>query len=182
MKPFTVLNDITVRQWRPEDADAVLLAVKENYDHLREYMHWATPDYSIDDAREFIMSGLASAGEKKSCGLGIFRGERVIGSIDFVKFDQNSRRTEIGYWISKAEEGKGIITRICRVLIDHAFNELGMNRVEIRCAADNTRSAAVAERLGFAKEGVLRQSEMRNGRLHDFRIYGLLAAEWSRTE
>ena len=44
------------------------------------------------------------------------------------------------------------------------------------------RSAAVAERLGFTKEGVLRQSEMRNGRLHDFSIYGLLAAEWQNHE
>ena len=64
------------------------------------------------------------------------------------------------------------------MLVDHAFHEMGLNRIEIRCAADNYRSSAIPERLGFNKEGVLRQSEFRDGRLHDFNIFGLLAAEW----
>jgi ribosomal-protein-serine acetyltransferase len=80
--------------------------------------------------------------------------------------------------MDRAEEGKGIISAACRVLIGYAFDELHLNRAEIRCATSNLRSAAIPERLGFRKEGVLRQSEFRDGQLHDFSIYGLLAEEW----
>ena len=82
-----------------------------------------------------------------------------------------------GYWLDRGEVGKGVVTRACRTLIKYAFEELGMNRIEIQCSAENRRSAAVPERLGFTKEGVLRQAELRNGKLHDFSIYGLLAED-----
>jgi ribosomal-protein-serine acetyltransferase len=95
-----------------------------------------------------------------------------------VKFSWHARRTELGYWIAQNEEGKGTISKACKLLIDYAFAELDLNRIEIRCSVENTRSAAIPERLGFTLEGVLRQSHMRNGRLHDFSIYGLLRSEW----
>jgi ribosomal-protein-serine acetyltransferase len=137
-------------------------------------MHWMSPDYSLESSRHFMSEGIAKRKAGETLGLGIFRGEDLIGSIGFVKFDWTSRRTEIGYWISKVEEGKGIITRATMLLIDYAFDDLNMNRIEIRCSAKNVRSAAVPERLGFKKEGYLRQAEFRNGHMHDFLIFGLL--------
>ena len=62
-------------------------------------------------------------------------------------------------------------------MIDYAFEEMDMNRVEIRCSAENVRSAAVPERLGFKKEGLLRQAEVINGRPHAFLVFGLLAED-----
>jgi ribosomal-protein-serine acetyltransferase len=55
---------------------------------------------------------------------------------------------------------------------------LGMNRIEIRCSAENIRSAAIPKRFGFTQEGRLRQRELRQERLHDFLIFGLLRSEW----
>lgn len=181
MSSFTLNHDVLVRQWQPGDADAIYAAVSQNYEHLREFMHWAKPDYSIDDARQFLEASVASAVEGRSLGFGIFRGADVIGSIGFVKFDHKVRCTEIGYWIAGSEQGRGIITQACRALVEHAFEVMNMNRIEIRCAVENVRSSAVAERLGFTKEGTLRQSEIRNGRLLDFNIYGLLAKDWQNT-
>jgi ribosomal-protein-serine acetyltransferase len=85
---------------------------------------------------------------------------------------------EIGYWISAKFEGNGIITHSCKALIAYAFNELKLNRVEIRCATENGRSRAIPERLGFKLEGVLRESEWRHTRFYDMAIYGLLQNEW----
>ena len=175
---FCVREGLILRTFLDSDADEVFAVVKRNHDHLKPFMHWATPDYSIDSAREFIEKSIETAKERKGLGFGIFQEERFIGSIGFVKFDWNVRKTEIGYWMDRAEEGKGIISAACRVLIGYAFDELHLNRAEIRCAASNLRSAAIPERLGFRKEGVLRQSEFRDGQLHDFIIYGLLAEEW----
>lgn len=134
-----------------------------------------TPDYSIESSRSFITESIAARRERRNLGFGIFRGAELAGSIGFVDFDWTTRKTELGYWIDKREEGRGIITAACKILVEYAFDDLSMNRIEIRCAAENIRSAAVPERLGFRLEGALRQVEYRNGKLHDFNIYGLLA-------
>lgn len=141
-------------------------------------MHWAVPDYSRESARDFLAASVKSAAERTNLGFGIFLDGNVIGSIGYVYFDWISKRTEIGYWVARTQEGRGVISRSCCLLIDYAFDELDMNRIEIRCAASNTRSRAVPERLGFVQEGLLRQCELRNGVLHDFAVYGLLKEDW----
>ena len=177
---FRVDDKILLRQFTQAASGTVFETVMANYDHLHNYMHWMVPDYSLQSAKDFISQSLVSSIEKRSLGFGMFQNDRVIGSIGFVSFDWVSKRTEIGYWIAKAEEGKGIVTRSCRILVKYAFDDLEMNRIEIRCASGNKRSANIPERLGFLKEGVLRQCELRNGQLHDFNIYGLLASDRKR--
>ncbi len=174
---FRLDDEIVLRAWREDDVDAALEIVLRNREHLQTYMQWATPDYSIESAKKFIADGIAHRLERKTLGLAVLRGDRLIGSIGFNRLDWAAHVCEIGYWIDLGEEGKGIITRACRTMIAYAFDRLEMNRVEIRCSTENARSAAVPERLGFTKEGVLRQAEMLSGRAHDFCIYGLLAED-----
>ena len=172
---FDLDNDIKLRAWTEDDIEAALDIVLRNREHLQQFMHWMTPDYSAEHARKFLTESIAARKDRKSLGLAIVHASVLIGSIGFVEFDWKGRKTEIGYWIDKNVEGRGIVTRATRLLIDYAFNELKMNRIEIQCSAENIRSAAIPERLGFKLEGYLRQSEFRNGKLHDFKIYGLLA-------
>ena len=174
---FQVDDEIILRTWTEDDVESALEIVLRNREHLQTYMQWMTPDYSIEAAKKFISDGIAHRLERKTLGLAILRKEKLVGSSGFNRLDWSARVCEIGYWIDHAEEGKGIITRACRTMIDYAFGELGMNRVEIRCSTENIRSAAVPERLGFTKEGVLRQADVLNGRAHDFCIYGLLAED-----
>lgn len=174
---FQVDDDISLRAWTEHDVDIAFEIVLRNREHLQTYMQWMTPDYSIESAKKFITDGIAHRLEKKTLGLALFRGDRLIGSTGFNRLDWPARVCEIGYWIDRDEEGKGIISRACRTMIDYAFQRLEMNRVEIRCSTENLRSTAVPERLGFTKEGVLRQAEVLNGRAHDFCIYGLLAED-----
>jgi len=65
-------------------------------------------------------------------------------------------------------------------LIDLAFDSLGMNRVQIRCADANVRSAAIPRKLGFTEEGRQRQHVIRDGKIYDFLIFGRLRDEWER--
>ena len=174
---FDIGDGLVLRRFQPSDAEGVFETVRNNVDHL-EFMHWITPDYSLVMAREFIERSTNAARDKKSLSLGLFAGSRFIGSIGFTGFEINARRTEIGYWIDKAYEGRGIVMEACTRLIDYAFDQLGMNRVEIRCSAENARSAAIPERLGFKQEARLRQQEYRMGKLHDFLVFGLLRSEW----
>ncbi len=178
MTTFRLDNELYIRPFEPADAEEIFSVVMENYEHLQTFMVWMSPDYSIDDARDFV-AGRDKGGQRPGAlRLGIFKKDKLIGSIGLVYVDTQASKTEIGYWIAKSEEGRGIISRACRMLVEHVFHEIGLNRVEIRCAADNYRSSAIPEKLGFTKEGVLRQSEFRNAHLHDFNVFGLLVAEW----
>ncbi|PYS72194.1 MAG: N-acetyltransferase [Acidobacteria bacterium] len=95
--------------------------------------------------------------------------------------DWANRKTEIGYWLGASFQGKGLVTKSCRVLIDHAFNELKLNRVEMRCGAGNTRSRKIPEKLGFKEEGVVRQGEWLHNRFVDLVIFGMLSSEWAKS-
>jgi ribosomal-protein-serine acetyltransferase len=174
---FQVDDHIALRAWTENDVDRALEIVLRNREHLQSWMQWMTPDYSVEASKKFIADGIANRIERKTLALAILEDNRMVGSTGFNRLDWVARVCEIGYWIDRDEEGKGIITRACRTMIDYAFDSLEMNRVEIRCSTENVRSAAVPERLGFKKEGVLRQAEMLNGRAHDFCIYGLLAED-----
>lgn len=74
--------------------------------------------------------------------------------------------------------GKGIVTRAARALIDYTFDELELNRAEIHCAEGNRKSRAIAQRLGFRQEGILRRSGLLYDRYVDMVIYGMLKEEW----
>jgi ribosomal-protein-serine acetyltransferase len=182
MTTFRIGDDILLREFREGDAPAIFACVKANREHLGEYMAWMKPNYSMVDAREFVAQSIVDTRAKVSLNFGIFCGDRFIGTIGFSSFDKPAGATEIGYWIDRGEQGKGIVSRACEMLIDHAFNELKLNRIQICCAAENVRSSAIPERFGFRKEGCLRQSVFRNGKLHDFLVFGLLASQWKQIE
>lgn len=177
MDSLKVNDDIELRSVVERDAAEIFKIVKRNYAHLRPFLHWVTEDYSLESALDFISQTRKADAEKTSRTFGIFYQEKLVGIIGFVNFSWTSRRTEIGYWIDKDYEGKGIVTESCKALINYAFEELDMNRIEIRCATENTRSRAVPERLNFKLEGVLRQSLWRHTRFFDMAIYSLLAEE-----
>ena len=91
-----------------------------------------------------------------------------------------NRKVEIGYWIAAKFQGKGIVTDACRALMEHAFEEWKLNRVEIHCATGNKKSCAIPERLGFQLEGVLQKALFVHGKYLDSNVYGMLARDWKR--
>ncbi len=180
MLNLKVRGDIELHSVAEKDAGEILELIRENYGHLRPFLHWVTSDYSLESAQEFIRQTQKAVAENTSRTFSIFYQEKIVGVISFVVFNWQSRRTEIGYWIDKNYEGKGIVTDSCKVLINYAFAELKMNRIEIHCATENTRSSQIPERLNFKLDGVLRQSEWRHTRFFDMAIYSMLAEEWER--
>ena len=84
----------------------------------------------------------------------------------------------MGYWLAEEHQGKGLMTMACSAVLDYAFGELGQNHVEIWCAADNARSRAGLERLGFTHESTTRQSQWLRDPHVDGAVYGMLASDW----
>ena len=146
--------------------------------YLREWLPWVDPTRSADDTLRFIQSSLEQFARNEGLVAGIWHGVEFAGTIGTHKIDWPNRRVEIGYWIASSFQGQGIVTGACRALTDHSFKEWNLNRVEIHCATGNEKSCAVAKRLGFRLEGVLRDGQLLNGRYVDINVYGMLAREW----
>jgi RimJ/RimL family protein N-acetyltransferase len=108
----------------------------------------------------------------------------LVGGVMFPRFDAASGVCEIGCWTEAAGEGHGLVTQACRALVDWAFGERGMSRIEWVAAVGNTRSSAVARRLGMTREGVMRQlspyrtPDQEEGTRRDCELWSLLAEEW----
>lgn len=166
---------------RPVDerhAEELTALVRRDLLHLKPWMPWATERYSVEDAREFIRRQIRQYAEDQGfASLVFFRG-RVAGSIGYNQIDWSNRKTDIGYWLGAEFLGRGLMTKSCRTLIEHAFRELRLNRVEINCAVENRRSRRIPERLGFTEEGTHRQAEWVHDHFKDLVSYSLLAREW----
>ncbi len=159
-------------------AEEITKVVRENLEQLKIWMPWATDNYSIDSAREFIKRNLTGFAENGSFGASIVLEEKFVGGIGFHNLDLKNKSAHVGYWLAKEAQGKGIVTRCCRVLCDYLFNELGLNRIQINCNTENTKSRAIPERLGFRLEGIHRQVEWLNDEFRDWAAYAMLAKEW----
>lgn len=150
-----------------------------NRDHLRPWMPWVDGTQTVDDSLAYLkfVRGEYAAGRQLHCNIR-YRGEHV-GACG-MRIDRINDKAEIGYWVSRDFQGRGVVTRAARALTAAAFDHLGLYRVTIRAGVDNVRSRAVPERLGFAFEGVLRANERVGDRHVDHASYAMLAGEWDR--
>lgn len=171
-------DDLVLRQLSESDAIPLFAAIDRNRKFLRDWLPWLDTSNSPDDTLYFIRTALEQFANNDGFAAGIYYKGFVVGTIGFHKIDWLNRSVEIGYWLSAEYQGKGIVTRACKAFIDHAFSELHLHRVQIRCAIGNTKSCKIPERLGFVKEGMQRQSEFLYDHYVDLIIYGMLEQEW----
>lgn len=161
-----------------KDAEKLFDLINRNRDHIGEWLKFPSITLKEDDSKTFIERTRIRYAKDEGYWLGVWNGDELAGSIGYLYVDQENKKTEIGYWLGKEYEGKGIITKSIKVLIDYAFNELQLHKIEIGAARDNIRSRAIPEKLGFKREGEIRDYEYINGRFIDRIIYGLKADEW----
>ena len=174
-----VLSDeLSLVLLEPRHAEPLFRTVDENRAHLRQWLPWVDDTRAPDNTLAFIRSTQKQFGANDGFQTAlVVRGE-IAGMIGHIGIQWQHRATALGYWLAETHQGRGLMTLACRAYIDHAFGELGLNRVEIRAATENRRSRAVPERLGFQLEGAVRDAEWLYDRFVDHAVYGLLAREW----
>ncbi|GAC1501065.1 MAG: GNAT family protein [Ktedonobacteraceae bacterium] len=160
------------------DASDLYQLVDSNRAYLREWLPWVDGTLSVEDEQAFIHGTMTQYESDRSFTYAIWWNEHIAGTIGYNALNWANRKVDIGYWLAEQYQGQGIMTRSCRALIQHAFDELKFNRVEILCATMNTRSCAIPQRLGFTYEGTIRQAEWLYDHFVDLKLYGLLASEW----
>lgn len=178
MFKLKVDDEIEIRMLEEPDAEMVFALVDRNREYLRQWLIWVDASDSPESVRQYINDSGLRYEKKESMSGGIWLSGELVGAIGVVGYEWHNRIMEIGYWLSADQQGKGIVTRAVSAMIDNAFNNLGMNRVEIHCATGNVNSRAIPERLGFKPDGVMREAGLLNGQFVDKVIYSMLASEW----
>ena len=135
----------------PRHAQELFEAVDENREYLRRWMPWVTSTRTVADVESFIAGTREQIAANSGFQTAIRAGEDIVGTIGMHKIDWQNKSTSLGYWLAEKAQGQGIITRACAAYVTHAFTELNLHRVEIRCATENFKSQAVPKRLGFTE-------------------------------
>ncbi|QDP84271.1 GNAT family N-acetyltransferase [Chryseobacterium sp. SNU WT5] len=154
-------------------------AVNDNREHLSVFLPWIENMQSVDDFENYVKSCESLYKQEKEVSFVIILNEKLVGRIGLHHLNLQNKNGAIGYWLIKDAEGQGIISKCCKKLIDYGFNELGLNRIEIKCASENNRSQAIPQRFNFTKEGIMRQAEFVNESFLDIILYSILKSEWT---
>lgn len=136
----------------------------------------------LNQARTLLRDIGAGYRSGQSLQLGIERDadRTLVGTCTLFHFNAGSRRAEIGYALGSASWGRGLMHDALQTLLRYAFDDLGMHRLEADIDPRNAASARSLSRLGFVKEGHLRERWIVAGVVSDTDLYGLLRSEWRR--
>jgi ribosomal-protein-serine acetyltransferase len=176
---FALSDECHLRLLVEADTDELYRLIDANRAHLASWMPWAQ-DQTHQTTLEFIRLTRRQAASNDGFQAALICDGAIIGMVGFHGVNWPHGSTTIGYWLDERHQGRGLMTRAVRALVEHAFAEWDLHRVEIRAATDNRRSRAIPERLGFRVEGVQREAERIGERYNDLAVYGLLAPEWVR--
>ena len=175
-------DELYVAIYERDDAQELHRLVEANRERPLPWMPWARD--SSPEAQLRFVTQRAHPGIVEGTGLeaGIWSAGKLVGSVGLHDVDSRTRSAAIGYWLDAGHVGRGVVTRVVRALVERCFAEplLGgepFERLEIAADVLNLQSRAVAERLGFAFEGVLRRNNL-GGYAPDTAVYGMLRSEW----
>ena len=160
------------------DAEELFALVDDSRMYLRDWLPWVDAHASVEDTHTFIASSQKQYADGNGFQCCIRHQDKIVGVIGFHRIDWFHKHAEIGYWLAEHAQGRGIMTRCCRALVDFAFKDYKLHRIEIIAAVANKKSRAIPERLGFTYEGTLRGKEWLNDHFVDGAVYSMLDDEW----
>ncbi len=170
-----VAENVYLRNATPDDAQALFKIIDSQREYLREWLSFVDLTREVDHTSLYLQSILNSRTDKVFV---IVVDDQVAGLIGYKGTEQYNAKTEIGYWLSEKCQGKGVMQQCCRRLINYAFRDMRLNRVQLKIAPGNYKSLNIAHKLGFTLEGTEREGEFLNGRFQDLEVYSLLKSEW----
>jgi len=175
---LTVSDSITLRPSELDDAEIYLQMVADNHDRLSEWLSAPMPPTTVEERRKAQAADLARGKDGKGHWWLIEEDGDLAGTIAFHNIEATNRLAMVGYWLADGFTGKGIMTDSLHAIIDWAFSELNLIRIEIQCSITNRASCAIPERLGIQREAIRRQSEIKKGVVLDMASYAALADNW----
>jgi ribosomal-protein-serine acetyltransferase len=143
---------------------------------LRPWMQWAATS-TLEETGRFVSKAEAQWASGTAFHFAVLQEAAVIGGAGIEIHGPVERIGELGYWIRSDRSGQGFATEAAGALVDFAFREIGLHRLELRAGVENRASQRVAEKVGFQREGMLREASRGAASTYDCYLYGLLASE-----
>lgn len=180
MPRFELSDGVELRSLTEADVKELYALIEANRSYLAPWMPWAAGQ-TVDGTAEFVRKSIKQEADDDGFQVAVIVDGAIAGVLGHHEIDRENRSATIGYWLAEHQQGKGLMTAAVKRLVDHAFDELALNRIAIAAAPNNPRSRAIAERLGFREEGVLRGAErFGDDDYRDLVLYSMLASESSR--
>lgn len=177
-KTIRVTENILLRQIKLSDADDIFKTIDSQRAYLGKWLPFVAFTLKIEDTRQFILSILNVAPKDRDNTYIILYQDKFAGLIGFKSTDKHNKRTEIGYWLSEPYQKKGIMTLSVQSLIQLAFDEMDIHRIQIKCAVGNIPSKSIPLRLGFMYEGTERDGELlMENQFTDIEVYSKLKTD-----
>ena len=172
--PLPTLSDgvVTLRGWRPGDAQAVFEACQDP--DIARFIPIPQP-YTFEDGAWFVTHAAEDSLAGPSAHFAIIDAGTgaLLGSIS--RHGPTGHRATVGYWLTREARGRGVATRAVRLIVDWTFATTDVIRLELYTDVANERSGRVATRAGFEPEGIRRAWDLdRNGRPVDAAFYVLI--------
>jgi len=171
-------DNAELRPLEPHHAEEFLANLDRARAHIAPWVGAGFVATDLAGARK-VLAGYADgqAADRRRI-YGIWLDGTLVGGTMFVGYDLASGTGELGCWLQPSAEGHGLIIQVIRMMIDWAFRERGLVRLEWHTLPDNARSIAVARRAGMRLDGTFRQAAITPTGRRDLQIWSLLADEW----
>lgn len=181
MFSFKVDDKIKIELLQQQHKEELYDLVDSNRAHLRQWLLWVDKRQSPLDFEPIIPIWITNYANNNGFDAGIRYEGKLVGMIGLHYIDWKNKATSIGYLLGEDAQGKGIITKSVRSLVTYLFEELDLQRIEIQCAATNSKSIAIPKKLGFFEEGVKRDGQWLYDHYEDIITFSLLKSDWNKT-
>jgi len=176
---FPTLTSPRLRLRRIEDSDRT--ALFDVFSDPQVMRYWSSPPHNdlaqVDRLIGRIHEGFARR-DLLQWGVERIEDGQILGTCTLMGIDPGNRRAEIGYILGRAYWGCGYMNEALVAVVDFAFGPLRLHRLEADADSRNAASCRALERLGFQREGLLRERWIVNDEISDTAFYGLLEREW----
>ncbi len=152
------------------------------FSDARVMRYWSSPPLADEAAARELYEDIAKLGREEvlyQWGIALATDDAVVGTTTLFRFDRPHRRAEIGFALRSDHWRLGLAREAVARLLEYAFGELDLHRVEADVDPRNAASLALCEKLGFRREGLLRQRYFVSGEIQDSVLLGLLRPDWA---
>lgn len=181
MEYLHIDDDLHLERVKKTHALSIFEIIQRDRNYLRRWLPFVDQTLQPRDTENYIRILLSSAyREQNAVYIMWYKGE-IAGLASYKDIDRVNHRCEIGYWLAEKMQGKGIMTRTVKKMVEFGFRNMRMNRIQIKVAVGNVKSAAIPRRLGFYFEGTERSGEFHTDRYYDLEVFSLLKTDWIET-
>lgn len=167
---YQIDDEVSLTLIHCNHAKEIVGIVNRQKEYLGEYLPWvATCDEN--SYQEFAKFALHKYADDKGIDTNIIYQGQIVGAVSLNNIYTSLKKADIGYWLSQEYQGRGIMTRAVRGIMNIAKEYYGVQVLEIKANEDNIPSRKVAERLGFAFNGIIFNNENVNGKIVNHALY-----------